>query len=93
MFLVKRERQIFWDGGSIPNDSHQHTKVYREREDMYTRSNGEDEILDDALLKKLGEERRPVGLNLDVGRLHERGDLLGLARRTTTESLDRSKRD
>ena len=45
---------------------------------MYTRSNGEDEVLNVALLQELGEERRPVGLNLDVGRLHDRGDLLGL---------------
>ena len=58
---------------------------------MYTRSNGEDEVLNVALLQELGEERRPVGLNLDVGRLHDRGDLLGLPRRTITESLDRSK--
>ena len=58
---------------------------------MYTRSNGEDEVLNVALLKELGEERRPVGLDLDVGRLHDRGNLLGLPRRKLTESLDRSK--
>lgn len=45
---------------------------------MYTRSYGEDEVINAALLQELGEERRPVGLNLDVGRLHDRSYLLGL---------------
>jgi hypothetical protein len=58
---------------------------------VYTRSNGEDEVLNVALLQELGEERRPVRLNFDVGRLHDRGDLLGLPRRNVTESLNRSK--
>lgn len=60
---------------------------------MHTRSNGEDEVLDVALLQELGEERRPVGLDLDVGRLHDRGDLLGLPRRgTITHLITRSKK-
>jgi hypothetical protein len=58
---------------------------------VYTRSNGEDEVLNVALLQELGEERRPVRLDLDVGRLHDRGDLLGLPGRKVTESLNRSK--
>lgn len=43
-----------------------------------TRSDARDEIVDAHLLEELGEERGPVGLDVDVGGLHQSRDLVGL---------------
>ena len=74
--------------------------VASERGRGYTRSNGEDEVLNAALLQELGEERGPVRLHLDVRGLHHRRDLLGLAdgntqtiTRAPNERRGRSKHD
>jgi hypothetical protein len=52
--------------------------IHGRQSNMYTRSYGEDGVVDAAFIQELGEETRPVGLNVDIGGLHHRGDLVSL---------------
>jgi hypothetical protein len=59
----------------------------------HTRSDREDQVVDAAGLEELGEERGPVGLNLDAGGLDDGGDLLRLHRRGIRNQVTESNRE